>query len=131
VHEAARARAEIGEEEELRGALAVFESLGARPDAQRVRQALREQGVPVARGPRPSTRDNPANLTARELEVLALLGEGLRNAEIADRLVVSRRTVDHHVSAILRKLGARTRGEAAATATRLGILEDRQRAGPS
>ena len=86
---------------------------------------LRELGAPVPRGPRPSTRENPASLTARELDVLTLLAQGLRNAEIADRLVVSRRTVDHHVSAILRKLDATTRGEAVAAASRLGVLEDR------
>ena len=57
--------------------------------------------------------------------MLVLLADGLRNADIADRLVVSRRTVDHHVSAILRKLGVRTRGEAVAAATRIGLLEDR------
>jgi DNA-binding CsgD family transcriptional regulator len=58
---------------------------------------------------------------ARELEVLALVAEGLQNAEIADRLVVSVRTVDHHVSAILRKLDTPTRGRALAKAARLGI----------
>ncbi|MBV9166089.1 MAG: response regulator transcription factor [Solirubrobacterales bacterium] len=74
-----------------------------------------------AAGPRPSTRENPAGLTARELDVLALLAEGLRNAQIAERLVVSEKTVDHHVSAILRKLDVRTRGEASAQAARLRL----------
>jgi DNA-binding NarL/FixJ family response regulator len=75
----------------------------------------------VARGPRRSTRDNPANLTAREVEVLALVSEGMRNADVAQRLFLSEKTVDHHVSAILRKLAVRTRGEAAAEAARLGL----------
>jgi DNA-binding NarL/FixJ family response regulator len=57
--------------------------------------------------------------------VLALLAEGLRNAEIAERLVVSQKTVDHHVSAILRKLAVRTRGAAGAEAARLGLLAPR------
>jgi len=76
----------------------------------------------VPRGPRTRTQLHPAGLTAREVEVLGLLGEGLRNAQIADRLVVSEKTIDHHVSAILRKLDVRTRGEAAAEALRRGLL---------
>jgi DNA-binding CsgD family transcriptional regulator len=63
---------------------------------------------------------------ARKLEVVVLLADGLRNAEIAEiaeRLIVSEKTVDHHVSAILRKLDVRTRGEAGAEATRLGLTE--------
>ena len=77
----------------------------------------------VRRGPRAATRENPAGLTARELEVLALVAEGLRNAEIAQRLFLSEKTVGHHVSAILRKLEVRTRSQAGAEAARLGIVE--------
>jgi DNA-binding CsgD family transcriptional regulator len=121
-YEAARALAESDDAGAVGEALETFEELGARPAAQLARQALRATGAPVPRGPRPATRENPARLTPRELEVLALLAEGLRNAEIAERLVLSRRTVDHHVSAILRKLDASTRGEAVANATRIGLL---------
>jgi DNA-binding NarL/FixJ family response regulator len=99
-----------------------LQQLGAKPAAAIIGRRLRQRGVRgIPRGPRPQTRENPAGLTARELEVLALLSEGLRNAQIAERLVVSDRTVDHHVSAILRKLGARTRGEAVAEAARLAL----------
>ena len=72
---------------------------------------MRELGLRVPHGPREATRANPAGLTARQLEVLALLAEGLTNAEIADRLVVSPRTAEHHVAAVLTKLGAATRRE--------------------
>jgi len=82
-------------------------------------RALGEKGVP--RGPRPVTAANPAGLTGREMEVLALLVAGLSNADIAARLVVSARTVDHHVAAIFRKLGVPSRGEATAQAVRLGF----------
>ena len=99
-----------------------FQQLGARPLAALVARRLRERGVTVSRGRRPSTLANPAELTAREVEVLTLLGDGLRNAEIAERLFLSPRTVDHHVSAILRKLQAKSRGEAVAEAGRLDLL---------
>jgi DNA-binding NarL/FixJ family response regulator len=82
------------------------------------------RGLP--RGPRASTRDNPAGLTAREVEVLGLVGEGLRNADIAARLFLSEKTVGHHVSAILRKLGVRSRGEASAEARRRGLASQDQ-----
>jgi DNA-binding CsgD family transcriptional regulator/tetratricopeptide (TPR) repeat protein len=99
-----------------------LQRLGARPAAAIVGRQLRERGVRrLPRGPRASTRGNPAGLTAREVEVLALVGQGLRNADIAARLFLSEKTVGHHVSAILRKLGVRTRGEAGVEAQRLGI----------
>jgi DNA-binding CsgD family transcriptional regulator len=75
----------------------------------------------VPRGPRPATAANPAGLTRREAQVLQLLATGLSNAEIAARLGLSGRTVDNHVSAILRRLGVRTRGEASAQAERLSL----------
>ena len=100
-----------------------FSPSPTRPAANRVARALRELGIrDVRQGPRATTRENPAGLTARELEVLELVAEGWRNSDIAARLFVSERTVAHHVSAILRKLEVRTRGQAGAEAARRGIL---------
>jgi DNA-binding NarL/FixJ family response regulator len=76
----------------------------------------------VPRGPRANTAANPAGLTGRQAEILTLLAGGLSNAEIAASLVLSVRTVDHHVAAILRKLGVRSRAEARAEAARLGLV---------
>jgi DNA-binding NarL/FixJ family response regulator len=86
-----------------------------------ISRRLRGMGVQAAnRGPNLTTRESPANLTRREQEVFALLVEGLRNAEIAQRLFISAKTVDHHVSAILTKLGVRTRQDAARAAAVAG-----------
>jgi DNA-binding CsgD family transcriptional regulator/tetratricopeptide (TPR) repeat protein len=121
-YEAATALADSDREDALRRALAEYQRLGARPAAAALTRRLRER---TARGPRPSTKRNPADLTAREVEVLVLVAEGLRNADVAARLVVSEKTVDHHVSAILRKLGVRSRAEASVAAVRLGLADPR------
>jgi DNA-binding NarL/FixJ family response regulator len=108
----------------LRDAHSQLRELGAAPAAARAAKRLRELGErAIPRGPTPRTRSNAAGLTARELDVLPLLAEGLRNAEIAERLIVSPKTVDHHVSAILRKLGVRTRAQAASAAARFGLID--------
>jgi DNA-binding CsgD family transcriptional regulator len=111
----------LDEEAALIEALAIARRLGARPLAQRASGRLRELGVPVPHGPRQATRTNPAGLTDRQLEVLALLAEGLTNGEIAVRLVVSPRTAEHHVAAVLTKIGATTRRDAARIAGELGL----------
>ncbi len=106
-----------GDEEAQRTALQILEGLGAAPAAAIVRRQLQSRGVRgLARGPRRSTRANPAGLTNRQMEVLELLAEGLSNREIGKRLFLSTRTVDHHVSALLQKLGAGSRARAAALA---------------
>jgi DNA-binding CsgD family transcriptional regulator/tetratricopeptide (TPR) repeat protein len=121
-YEAALALCGADDAAALRRALDALQRLGAQPAAAIVARRLRERGVRgVPRGPRATTRENPGGLTAREVQVLALVGEGLRNAEIAERLFLSEKTVGHHVSAILRKLDVHTRGEASAEAHRLGI----------
>jgi DNA-binding CsgD family transcriptional regulator len=113
-----------GDIDAQRRALEIFERLGARPMIQRVARQLRERGARgVPRGPRASTRANPANLTSRELEVLRLIASGLRNGEVAERLFLSPKTVDHHVSSVLAKLGVTSRTEAAREAARLGLIE--------
>jgi DNA-binding CsgD family transcriptional regulator len=118
----ALALADSDGEDDLRLALELFHELGARPLARAVTRRLQAAGAHgVPRGPRPSTSRNPRGLTTRELEVLALIAAGMRNTEIADRLVLARKTVDHHVSAILRKLEVPDRDAAAAEAARLGL----------
>jgi DNA-binding CsgD family transcriptional regulator/tetratricopeptide (TPR) repeat protein len=106
----------------LKDALRTLGELGARPAAAAVRRRLKELGVTaIPRGPRPATRAAPAGLTAREQEVLALLSEGLPDREISRRLFISERTVHHHVSAVLSKIGVSSRTAAAREAAKLGI----------
>lgn len=112
--QAALALAERGGETALRQAFDELERLGMRAAAARVAEKLRKMGARhIPRGRRASTRANPQGLTAREVEILDLLVESLSNAAIGKRLFISPKTVDHHVSAILEKLGVHTRAEAA------------------
>jgi DNA-binding CsgD family transcriptional regulator len=98
---------------EARLARSKFERLGAAPDADAAAALLRELGVTGRASPK-----RRGLLTKREMEVLALLGAGLSNADIAARLYISRRTAEHHVASILSKLDLRSRAEAAAYAVR-------------
>ena len=113
-----------GPEHALLESLMILERLGAGPLAAIVRQRLRERGVRgIPRGPRASTRGNPAGLTSREVQVLRFLVRGHTNNELALRLHISAKTIDHHVSSILEKLEVRSRTEAVAAAMGLGILK--------
>jgi DNA-binding CsgD family transcriptional regulator len=110
-------------DEALLEALGLLDGLGARQTALRLRRQLRRRGnLRVPRGPTRTTAANPAGLTGRQVEVLGLLAEGLTDAEIAARLSLSAKTVGHHVSALLAKLGVTSRRQAAAAARRLGVV---------
>ena len=121
-YEQALELADSGEVEPTLEALRMLDELGARPAAALLRRRLRERGVTtVPRGPTPETRANPAGLTGRQVEILRMVVEGRTNAEIAAKLVLSVRTVDHHVSAVLQKLDITSRREVPAAAARLGL----------
>lgn len=123
--ERALALARSEDPDDAHESLRILHELGARRTAEVVAGELRGRGVRrLPRGPRPGTRLNPANLTRRQLGVLALVAEGLTNAEIAERLFIAPKTVEHHVSAILGKLDARSRVEAAVRAREL-VAQDR------
>jgi DNA-binding CsgD family transcriptional regulator/tetratricopeptide (TPR) repeat protein len=128
--------------EALRSPLWVAYSLGLAPQVEAAQRAVgiltelraaaaieallrvrHERGLPLPRRPRAATRANVGQLTARELDILLLLADGLSTADIAARLVLSPRTVEHHISAVLRKLGEPTRARAVAAARRLGVFQ--------
>ncbi len=121
-YERARALAD-GDEAAQREALQAFEALGAEPMVQWLRQRMRTSGLrAIPRGPLASTRANPSGLTAREIQILALIAQGLHNGEVAKKLSRSPRTIDHHVAGIYAKLGINTRVQAAKAAGDLGLL---------
>jgi DNA-binding CsgD family transcriptional regulator len=104
-----------GDEAAMKHAIEIFESFGASAASQLIKQKMRKQGVKsIPKGPIKATRKNPAGLTTRQVEVLKLLGKGLSNNEIGNKLFISPKTVDHHISAILSKLNIHSRFEAAA-----------------
>jgi DNA-binding CsgD family transcriptional regulator len=113
-YEAARALSELSDPKPLREALAIFDRLGARPMALEVKRKLRDLGASIPRGPRMATRGDPLGLTSREAEVLQFVSLGWTNIEIADRLFLSPKTIERHLSSIYGKLDVRTRREAGA-----------------
>ncbi|HET9439374.1 MAG TPA: LuxR C-terminal-related transcriptional regulator, partial [Longimicrobiales bacterium] len=112
------------EESAMREGFEILHRLGARVSAERLLRELRARGVSrIPRGPAPATRNNPVMLTKKQATVLELVAAGLSNNEIADRMFISSKTAAHHVSAVLAKLDARSRAEAAARARALGIVQ--------
>lgn len=103
-------------------AIAIFDRLGARPMAGIVGRQLRDEGVAsLPRGPRPSSRSNPAGLTNREVVILRLILGDRTNREIADELFVSAKTVESHITSIFAKLGVPNRPEAIRAAQAIGL----------
>src|SRR5204862_2380695 len=111
-------------ETDKRTALSIMSKLGAEAVAEKLKFEMRSLGIKsIPRGIRRSTRSNPANLTTRELDILQLLKEELQNKEIANKLFISPKTVDHHISSILFKLDVNSRARAVTEAVRLHIIK--------
>lgn len=120
----ALALAESTEEAPLREALTIAHDFKAQPLARLVARRLRVLGATgLPSGYHAGASTGP--LSEREHQVLDLLAEGLRDAEIAERLHLSERTVNHHVSAVLQKLAVPSRTAAVARALRDGLLRRR------
>ncbi len=131
-YQAALALSDTDDAPLLREAVTTFSQLGATAAARLTQQKMRLLGIrSIPTGARASTRSHPLGLTRREREVLDRVCEGLTNAEIGTRLFISAKTVDHHVSAVLAKLGAPTRSAAASEARRLGLVPAVAAAGPA
>jgi DNA-binding CsgD family transcriptional regulator len=121
-YEAALALLDAEDETLLRESLTRLSDLGAEAAARLLRQRMRDLGIrSIPTGPRTASRKHPRGLTTREQEILELLSQGRSNEEISASLFISVRTVEHHVSAILGKLGATTRKGAAEEALKLGL----------
>ena len=120
-YDRALALIEVGGPAALSEAFEILDRLGARPAAALAATKLRSLGERVPRGVRPSTRGNPAGLTSREVEVLQLLADGMTNGEIAAKLFISEKTVEHHVSRVLGKLSVPSRREATRIARELDL----------
>jgi DNA-binding CsgD family transcriptional regulator len=119
-----------GGEDDKREAISIMQSIGATAVYEKMKFEMRSAGIKsIPRGIRKTTQSNPALLTDRELDVLQLLGEGLQNKEIASRLFISAKTVDHHISSILYKLEVKSRTKAVHEAARMGILKIGNRSG--
>jgi len=113
-----------GDENNKKNAAAIVQKLGADAVYEKMKFLMRTDGIKsIPRGIRKSTRSNPANLTDREIDVLQLLKEGLQNKEIADKLFISPKTVDHHISSIFHKLEVNSRAKAVQESSRQGILK--------
>jgi DNA-binding NarL/FixJ family response regulator len=98
--------------------------LGANAVYEKMKMQMRNSGIRnIPRGRRKSTLSNPAQLTSRELDVLHLLKEGMQNKEIAGKLFISGKTVDHHISSILFKLDVNSRTKAVTEAVRMEIIK--------
>jgi len=122
-YDAAMALLDATQDAALRQALSIFSDLGAKAATKITREQMRALGIrSIPTGPRSATRTHPLRLTQREREVLDLICGGHTNAEIARRLFIAAKTVDHHVSAVLSKLGVPTRDVAASEAVRLGLV---------
>ena len=113
-----------GSDADKRMAIEIVHRLGADAIYEKMKFQMRASGIKsIPRGIRKSTRSNPANLTERELDVLQLLNEGLQNKEIAARLFISPKTVDHHISSIFFKLDVNSRAKAVQEAVHLNIIK--------
>ena len=113
-----------GTDDDKRKAITIVHKLGANAVYEKMKLEMTSSGIKsIPRGINKTTQSNPARLTSRELDILPMLKEGLQNKEIAARLFISSKTVDHHISSILFKLDVKSRTKAVTEAVRQEILK--------